>query len=103
MFSGDHVLSDQIIEAINPPENISNYVCKKREVKIYRPCYDIATGQFLGIYETIGYLIVKGDDDEHFLSYGYCVEFSKILYSYRKRRIPNSFAGTPFNRHRLLF
>ena len=103
MFSGDHVLSDQIIEAINPPENISNYVCKKREVKIYRPCYDIATGQFLGIYETIGYLIVKGDDGEHFLSYGYCVEFSKILYSYRKRRIPNSFAGTPFNRHRLLF
>ena len=45
--------------------------------------------------------MVRGDDDEHFLSYGY---FEKnILYSYHKRRIPNSFVGTLFNRHRLLF
>ena len=31
------------------------------------------------------------------------MENSKILYSYYKRRIPNSFSGTPFNRHCLLF
>ena len=102
IFYGDRFLFGQIIKAIiNPPENISNYVCKDREVKIYRPCCDIATGQFLSLYETIGYLMVRGDDDEHFLSYGY---FEKnILYSYHKRRIPNSFVGTLFNRHRLLF
>ena len=48
-------------------------------------------------------LIVSGDDDEHFLSYGCCEENYKVLYSYHKRRIPNSFAGTLFNRNRLLF
>ena len=102
IFYGDRFLLGPIIKAIiNPPENISNYVCKDREVKIYRPCCDIATGQFLSLYETIGYLMVRGDDDEHVLSYGY---FEKnILYSYHKRRIPNSFVGTLYNRHRLLF
>ena len=48
-------------------------------------------------------LIVRGDDDEHFLSYGCSEENYKVLYSYHKRRIPNSFAGTLFNRNRLLF
>ena len=37
------------------------------------------------------------------MSYSYCDENSKILYSYRKRRIAKSFAGRLFNRHRLLF
>ena len=48
-------------------------------------------------------LIVSGDDDEHFLSYGCCEENYKVLYSYHKRRIPNSFAGTLFNRNRLYY
>ena len=55
------------------------------------------------MYKTIGYLIVQGGDEEHFLNYGYCEEKSKGLYSYHKRRIPNSFGGTMFNRHRLSF
>ena len=53
MFSGDDFLLGQIIEAINPPKNISNYVCKECEVKMYRLCYDTVTGQFLSLYETI--------------------------------------------------
>ena len=47
IFYGDRFLLGQIIKAIiNPPENISNYVCEDREVKIYKPCCDIATGAF---------------------------------------------------------
>ena len=53
MFYGDDFLLGQIIEAINPPKNISNYVCKECEVKMYRLCYDTVTGQFLSLYETI--------------------------------------------------
>ena len=55
MFYGNHFLLGQIIQAINPPRNISNYVCKEGKVKIYRPRYHIATKQILGFYETISY------------------------------------------------
>ena len=82
MYYSDMFLLRQIIEAINPPENITNYVWNNRQVKLYRPRYDTSTGYFLWLYETIGYLLVCGDEDEHFLNYGYCEENSKCLYSY---------------------
>ena len=47
-----------------PPENIENHVCKEREVKIHRPRYDLVSGQFLGLYESIGYITVRGDLEE---------------------------------------
>ena len=43
------------------------------------------------------------DPEEHFLDYGYCKENSKILYPYRKNKIPSSFSGTFFNGHKLQF
>lgn len=103
MYYVDYFLIGQIIEAISPPENITNYVCKNREVRFYRPHHDTNTGEFLGLYETIGYLVVRGDDDKHFLNYGFREENSKILYSCNKCRIPNSLGGMLFNRHHLLF
>ena len=103
MFYADYFLIDQIIEVIYPPENIANYVCKNREVKFHRQRYDTSTGQFLGLYETIGHLFVRSDDKKHFLNYGFCKVNSKILYSYHTRRIQNSFGRTLFNRHHLLF
>ena len=60
----------QIIEAINSLENTENDICKDCEV--YRPCYDPQNGQFLDLYESIGYLITRGDNEEHFLNYGFC-------------------------------
>ena len=39
----------QVTEALIPPENISNYVCKEREVKLVSPRYDPSTGGFLGL------------------------------------------------------
>ena len=62
MFYAHYYILDQIIEAINPPKKVENYVCKDREVRFYHPRYDTQTGQFLGLYESVGYLIVKGDD-----------------------------------------
>ena len=102
VYYGAHFVLGQIIEAINPPENIANYVCKDCEVNYCRPHYDVSTGQFLGLYETIGFLVIRGDDDEHFLNHGFCEENSKSLYSCYKSRMPNSFVGTLFNRNHLL-
>ena len=97
MCYGNHFFLGQIIE------DIANYVCKDHAIKYYRPRYDVSIGQFLGLYETISYLAERGDYDEHFLNYDFCGKILKVLYSYYKCRIPNSFSGTLFNRHRLLF
>ena len=65
----------------------------------YRPKYDKMMGVFLGLYETVGYIMVRGDPQEHFLDYGFCKKNSKILHSHYKKHIPNSFSGTFFNCH----
>ena len=80
MFYVNFYLIGQIIEALNPPENIANYLCKDCEVKIYKPRYDVSTVQFLGLYKTISYLVVRGDEEEHFLNYGFCKQKSKSTH-----------------------
>ena len=67
-----------------------------------RPKYNIETGEFLGLYERISFLVVRGDPEEVFLNYGYGKEKSKVLYSHYRRKIPNAFCGTAFNRHRTM-
>lgn len=59
MFHADYYILGQIIEVINPLGNIQNYVFKNREVKFFCPCYDPQTGQFLDLYDSVGYLIVR--------------------------------------------
>ena len=103
LYYADCYLIGQINERANAPEDIESHVCQDREVKIYRPRYDPVTGNFLGLYETLGYIVVMGDQEEHFLDYSYCKQNSKILYSYHRKRIPSSFSGTFFNRHKLRF
>lgn len=100
MCYADDFLIDQIIEASNPPENIETHVCKDREVKLFGPKFDASTEEFSGLYKTIGFIVVRGDDDELFFNYVFDKEKSKILYSHYRRRIPNSFGGTMFNCHR---
>ena len=97
----DYFLIGQVNECLNPPENLETYEFKDREVKMFRPRYDTVTGHFHGLYETLGYIMVSGDEDEHFLDYGFSKQNSKILHSYHKKRMPNSFSGTFFNRHRI--
>ena len=67
LYYADYYIVGQVIECINPPGDISNYVCKDRGVKVYRPQDDLATGQFLGLYESLGFLVVRGNQDGHFL------------------------------------
>ena len=92
----------QIVEAANPPEDILTYVLKANKIKMIRPKYNAQTGEFLGLYETVGFMVVRGSLDDVFFNYGYNKDKSKVLYLHYKRRIPNSFSGTIFNRHRVM-
>ena len=67
LYYADYYILCQVIECLNPPEDISNYVCQDRGVKNYRPRYDAVTGTFFGLFQTLSYLNVQGDPSEHFL------------------------------------
>ena len=59
-FYADYYLIGQVNECVNPPEDIENQVCEEREVKLYLPRYVVVTGKFLGLYERLGYIVVRG-------------------------------------------
>ena len=90
---------EQITEAIDPLNGIKNYKLKDREVKYIPPKYNPETGEFLGIYETIGFLVVRGDPFEVFLNYGYD---QKFCIQPLAKKILSCFCGTMFNRHKQL-
>ena len=71
-------------------------------MKIVRPKYNGGTGEFLGIFETIGYMVVRGFPKKVFFNYQFDKEKSKVFYSHYRRRIPNAFCGNMFNRAKLL-
>ena len=100
IYYGDSFILGQIVESSNTPHDISCYTLKENEVKMIRPQYDPETGEFKGLYETIGCLIVRGLPEEVFCNYGYDHQKSKVLYSHYKWRILNSFSGTIFNCHK---
>ena len=99
IYYANKFLIGQVNECLNPPEDLHSYECRDREVKMYRPKYDTMMGAFLGLYETVGYIMVRGDPQEHFLDYGFCQKKSKILHFHYKKHTPNSFSGTFFNCH----
>ena len=53
-FYAGYYLIAQIDECANPPEDTENYFCTEKEVKLYRPRYDVVTGNFLGLCESLG-------------------------------------------------
>ena len=61
---------------------MSTYVLKENEVKIVRPKYNPETGKFLGLHETVGFMVVRRSPEEVFFNYGYDKEKSKVLYSH---------------------
>ena len=88
MCYADYFLISQITEASNPPEDIDTYVCKEREVKLVRPKYDVSIEEFLGLYKTVGFIVVRGDNDEIFFNYGYKKKKSIIICLHYRCRIP---------------
>ena len=89
----------QLIIAANQPKDITTYICSKNEVKLLSCVYEIETGQFKGIREQLAFIVLRGDDDETFLSYGFNKIKSKLLYSFSKQQIPNAFVSVAFKKH----
>ena len=89
----------QLIIAANQPKDIANYVCLKNEVKLLSCVYDIESGQFKGIREQVAFIVLRGDAEETFLSYGFDKLKSKLLYSFSKQQIPNAFVSVAFKKH----
>ena len=89
----------QLIFAANQPKDISEYVCQANDVKLLSCVYDLETGDFKGIRLMLAYIVLRGDQEEIFFSYGYDKNKSKILYSYSKQQIPDAFISTAFKKH----
>ena len=65
MYYYDYYIIRQIVEASNPPESISTYQLKEREVKVVRSNYISKTEEFLGLYRTMGFINTRGDTALH--------------------------------------
>ena len=89
----------QLIIAANQPKDISTHKCLKNEVKLLSCVYDLESGDFKGVHEQIAFIVLRGDSDEVFLSYGYNKQKSKLLYSYSKQQIPDAFVSVTFKKH----
>ena len=89
----------QLIVAANQPKDIANYTCLKNEVKLLSCVYDIQSGDFKGIRKQLAFIVLRGDSDETFLSYGYDKMKSKLLYSFSKQQIPDAFVSVAFKKH----
>ena len=89
----------QLIVAANQPKDIANYTCLKNEVKLLSCLYDIESGDFKGIREQLAFIVLRGDSDETFLSYGFDKMKSKLLYSFSKQQIPDAFVSVAFKKH----
>ena len=53
LYYAEYCILEQVIECINPPEDVANYVCKERKFKMHRPRYDPVSGHFFGLCEPI--------------------------------------------------
>ena len=89
----------QLVVAANQPCNIDEYVCKNDEVELITCLYDKSTGQLNGLTLRLTYIVLRGDLEESFFSYGVNEEKSTVLYSVSKKRIPNAFVSTCFKKH----
>ena len=95
----DNFIIGQLIIAANQPKDIESYVCLPNEVKLLSPVYELETGQFKGIRKQMAFIVLRGDSDETFLSYGFDKTRSKTLFSYSKQQIPNAFVSVAFKKH----
>ena len=98
MFLHNFIIG-QLIIAANQPKDIATYDCLKNEVKLLSSVYDIESGDFKGVREQIAFIVLRGDVDETFLSYGFDNVKSKLLYSYSKQQIPHAFSCVAFKKH----
>ena len=100
VYYTDVFILAQIMPVAHQPKDIESYELNENEVKIFRPRYDPASGEFLGIEYCVALITVRNDQDEQFFDYGYNKQNAKVLYSTKKMKIPSSFTTTIFEQHK---
>ena len=83
----------------DPAINLETHVFKENEALSYVPIYNKATGLYGGLTEKSAHITLRGDDNEHFWSYGYQKEKSSVLYCTMKQPLPNIFHCFAFKKH----
>ena len=98
----EYVVLGQIMPVANPdPEiDLDTYEFKENECLLYVPLYIKVIGLYRGLTKKLGYIMLRGDKNEMFYSYGYDKERSKLLYCSMKQPIPNIFFCTSFKKHK---
>ena len=85
----DYVALAQILPASVCPPNINDdYVFADNEVPLLVPLYNTENGCFKSLRKWLGYIIIRGDPDKQFYSYGYDEEKSKVLCANMKQPLP---------------
>ena len=80
----EFVIIGQISLFANPDPKID---FKDNEVLLFVPSYNTETGLYQGLKKKLGYIMLRGDVNERFFSYGYQKEKSKALYCTVKQPI----------------
>ena len=65
MIYCDYIIFAIIVAFRSPPVNVGKITKNdKKLVKIYMPMYDVTTGKFLGVKESVGYIMVRNEEQE---------------------------------------
>ena len=83
MYNHNFILG-QVIVAANQPDNTDNYVCKQNELKLNTCIYDLATDEFQGLKSELTFIVLLGESNEFFFSYGFDSDKATVLYSTSK-------------------
>ena len=66
VFCRDHCILGQIIEAANILTKVDSMSVVLKRLNILK--YDLSASEFLGIYNTVGFIMVRGNDNKTFSS-----------------------------------
>ena len=93
----DFVVIEQLMPVANPDPsiNLETHVFQDNEALLYVPVYNKATGLYGGLTKKLAHIMLQGNANERFFSYGYSKEKSTLLYCTMKHPLPNIFFVLP--------
>ena len=98
----DYAIVGKLITLKSLPDDLDSAVRNDRSlVKMYAPDYDHKSGKFLGVKESLAYIMLRNEEQETFFTHGFSAEHASILYCYSRQSLPNVFKGTAFNTYKL--
>ena len=75
----DNVVLAEIIPANTSPSDIGNFVLRENEVILNIPLHNTKTGRFRGVKKWLSFIMIRGNLNKVFFSYGCNEEKSKKL------------------------